>query len=104
MQEVFEINMSSQWVKSNPGDMEDDIKNKFKSLKEMRCDKKCNTYLGIQDEIKKWLVFLPLITDLRDPAMRPRHWDSLKKKVQKDFTVDGEDPREAGGHLEGRHL
>jgi dynein heavy chain, axonemal len=88
MQEVFEINMSSQWVKSNPGDMEDDIKNKFKSLKEMRCDKKCNTYLGIQDEIKKWLVFLPLITDLRDPAMRPRHWDSLKKKVQKDFTVD----------------
>lgn len=88
MQEVFEVNMSSQWVKSNPGDMEDDIKNKFKALKEMRCDKKCNTYLGIQDEIKKWLVFLPLITDLRDPAMRPRHWDSLKKKVQKDFTVD----------------
>jgi dynein heavy chain len=61
--------------------MEDEIKNKFKSLKEMRCDKKCNTYLGIQDEIKKWLVFLPLISDLRDPAMRPRHWDSLKKKV-----------------------
>jgi hypothetical protein len=47
MQEVFEANMSSQWVKSNPGDMEDDIKNKFKALKEMRCDKKCNTYLGI---------------------------------------------------------
>jgi dynein heavy chain len=88
MQEVFEANMSSQWVKSNPGDMEDDIKNKFKALKEMRCDKKCNTYLGIQDEIKKWLVFLPLISDLRDPAMRPRHWDSLKKKVQKDFNVD----------------
>ncbi len=88
MQEVFEANMSSQWVKSNPTDMEDDIKNKFKSLKEMRCDKKCNTYIGIQEEIKKWLVFLPLITDLRDPAMRPRHWDSLKKKVQKDFVVD----------------
>jgi len=68
--------------------MEDEVKNKFKSLKEMRCDKKSNAYVGIQEDIKKWLVFLPLISDLRDPAMRDRHWDSLKVKVQKDFTVD----------------
>ena len=80
--------MSSKWVKSNPGDMEDDVKNRFKALKEMRCDKKCNAYIGIQEEIKKWLVFLPLIADLRDPAMRERHWTSLKNKVQKDFNVD----------------
>ena len=80
--------MSSQWVKSNPIEMEDEVKNRFKSLKEMRCDKKCNTYIGIQEDIKKWLVFLPLISDLRDPAMRERHWAALKAKVQKDFTVN----------------
>lgn len=80
--------MTSKWVKSNPTEMEDDVKNKFKALKEMRCDKKCNAYIGIQEDIKKWLVFLPLITELRDPAMRPRHWAALKVKVQKDFTVD----------------
>lgn len=74
MQESFEGYMSSQWVKSNPMEMEDEVKNKFKSLKEMRCDKKCNAYIGIQEEIKKWLVFLPLISDLRDPSMRDRHW------------------------------
>jgi dynein heavy chain len=68
--------------------MEDEVKNKFKALKEMRCDKKCNAYIGIQEDIKKWLVFLPLIGDLRDPAMRDRHWASLKAKVQKDFTVN----------------
>ena len=90
MQENFESYMSSQWVLSNPLDMEDEVKNKFKSLKEMRCDKKSNTYIGIQEEIKKWLVFLPLISDLRDPSMRDRHWDALKVKVQKDFTVDEE--------------
>ena len=88
MQETFEENMRSQWVKSNPTDMEDEIKNRFKTLKEMRCDKKCNAYQGVQEDIKKWLVFLPLITDLRDPAMRDRHWTALKNKVQKDFTVD----------------
>jgi dynein heavy chain, axonemal len=88
MQDTFEEYMRSQWVKSNPGDMEDEVKNRFKALKEMRCDKKCNAYLGIQEEIKKWLVFLPLISDLRDPAMRDRHWTSLKNKVQKDFNVD----------------
>jgi dynein heavy chain len=88
MQENFESYMRSQWVKSNPSEMEDEVKNKFKALKEMRCDKKCNTYIGIQEEIKKWLVFLPLISDLRDPSMRDRHWTSLKAKVQKDFTVN----------------
>jgi dynein heavy chain len=88
MQETFEENMRSQWVKSNPTEMEDEIKNRFKTLKEMRCDKKCNAYQGVQEDIKKWLVFLPLITDLRDPAMRDRHWTALKNKVQKDFTVD----------------
>jgi len=88
MLETFEENMRSQWVKSNPTDMEDEIKNRFKTLKEMRCDKKCNAYQGVQEDIKKWLVFLPLISDLRDPAMRDRHWTALKNKVQKDFTVD----------------
>ena len=82
--------MLSQWVKSNPMEMEDEVKNKFKALKEMRCDKKCNAYIGIQEEIKKWLVFLPLISDLRDPSMRDRHWAALKVKVQKDFTVNEE--------------
>jgi dynein heavy chain len=50
-------------------------------LKEIKVDKKCNAYLGIQDEIKKWLIFLPLISELRDDAMRPRHWKAIKDKV-----------------------
>ena len=47
----------------------------------MKVDKKCNSYLGIQDEVKKWLVFLPLIAELRDDAMRDRHWKMIKDKV-----------------------
>jgi dynein heavy chain len=54
--------------------MEDEVKKLQKTLKEMKVDKKANAYNGILEEIKKWLLFLPLIAELRDPAMRERHW------------------------------
>jgi dynein heavy chain, axonemal len=68
--------------------MEEEVKTNQKFLKEMKCDKKCNAYIGIQEEIKQWLVFLPLIAELRDDSMRPRHWKMIKDKVQKDFEVN----------------
>lgn len=80
--------MEAKWVDTNPFDMEEEVKGVFKVLKEMRVDKKCNAYLGIQEDIKRWLVFLPLISELRDEAMRPRHWKAIKNKVQKDFDVN----------------
>jgi hypothetical protein len=30
-----------------------------------------------QDVVKKWTVFCPLVGELRDPAMRQRHWAQL---------------------------
>lgn len=65
--------------------MEDEAKKNMKNLKEMKVDKKNNAYIGIQDEIKKWLVFLPMIAELRDDAMRDRHWDAIRKKVGVNF-------------------
>jgi dynein heavy chain len=60
----------------------------MKTLKDMKVDKRANAYVGILDEIKKWLVFLPLIEDLAIPAMQPRHWDDLKKRINAEFTID----------------
>lgn len=80
--------MDTKWVDTDPFEMEEEVKKQLKTLKEMRVDKKCNAYLGIQDEVKKWLVFLPLIAELRDDAMRDRHWKMIKTKVQKDFEID----------------
>jgi len=68
--------------------MEDEVKKLMKILKDMKVDKRANAYLGILDEIKKWIVLLPLLSELRDPAMRDRHWDAIRKKVKKNFTVD----------------
>jgi dynein heavy chain len=70
----FEGYMKSKWIETDPYDMEDECKKLMKSLKEMKVDKKQNAYVGILEEIKKWLIFLPLIADLRDDSMRDRHW------------------------------
>jgi dynein heavy chain len=54
----------------------------------MKVDKKCNAYIGILEEIKKWMKFLPLVESLRDKAMRERHWDLIREKVQSNFVID----------------
>jgi dynein heavy chain len=65
--------------------MEDEVKKLMKTLRDMKVDKRANAYIGINEEIKKWLIFLPLIAELADPAMRDRHWDAIRVKVKKQF-------------------
>lgn len=85
---TFDEFMAAKWVEVQPYEMEDKVKKLLNSLKSMKVDKRCNAYVGIMDEIKKWLVFLPLIAELADPDMRERHWDDLKNKVGQQFTID----------------
>jgi dynein heavy chain len=52
----------------------------------------------LRKEMKSWTVWqamnqkvdefrktMPLITDLKNPAIRPRHWDQLKEEMDKEF-------------------
>jgi dynein heavy chain len=87
-QKKFESFMTNKWIETQPFEMEDEVKKLMKALKDMKVDKKANAYAGVLEEIKKWLVFLPLIAELADQAMRDRHWEDLKKKVGKQFTID----------------
>ena len=86
--EEFSKNMKNKWLQTNAFDLEEDVKKLFKKLKDMKVDRKCNAYIGISDEIKKWLTFLPLVGELRDDSMRDRHWDALRKAINGDFVVD----------------
>ena len=81
LQKTFDVWLSTQFSETKPYDMEDDAKKIQKGIREMKVDKKSNTYMGVLDEIKKWLVFLPMIQELRDEAMRDRHWDMIRAKV-----------------------
>jgi len=87
-QKTFDRFMTNKWIETQPFEMEDEVKKLMKALKDMKVDKKANAYAGLLEEIKKWLIFLPLIAELADPSMRDRHWDDLKSKVGKQFTID----------------
>lgn len=54
----------------------------------MKVDKKSNAYIGILEELKLWLKFLPLCGQLRDPSMRERHWDMVREKSNSSFVID----------------
>lgn len=88
VQKAFSGFMNNKWIETEPFEMEDEVKKLMKVLKDMKVDKRANAYAGILEEIKKWLIFLPLIAELADKAMRDRHWDSIKAKVGVQFTID----------------
>ena len=44
--------MKNKWIETKPFEMEDDVKKLMTTLKDMKCDKKANAYIGIMDEIK----------------------------------------------------
>ena len=74
----FETNT---WEATNPEEMDEITKKLEKQLKAMKVDKRSNAYIGILEELKKWLKFILLVGPLRDPAMRERHWQTIRDKV-----------------------
>jgi dynein heavy chain len=84
-QTKFDQYMVTCWPEIEPFEMEDDVKKIMGTLKNMKVDKRCDAYDGLMKEIKKWLVFLPLIGELRNDAMRDRHWDMIRKLVGSEF-------------------
>jgi dynein heavy chain len=87
-QSTFETYMQTGWPAIEPFEMEDVVKKFMSGLKNMKVDRRCDAYEGLMKEIKKWLTFLPLIGELRNEAMRERHWDMIRKLVGREFQVD----------------
>lgn len=87
-QTIFRGYLDNTWEETKTDEMEEEVKKLERTLKGMKVDKKCNTYIGILEEIKTWLKFLPLCGQLRDPSMRERHWDMVREKVKANFVID----------------
>ena len=86
---LFQGYMDNKWVETRTADMEEEVKRERDILTKMnKVDKKSKAYMGLLDECKKWQQFLPLINGLRDEAMRDRHWDIIREKVNSNFVVD----------------
>ncbi|KAL0479463.1 dynein beta chain [Acrasis kona] len=50
-----------------------------------------DSYTGLFNTVNNMLTSLPLVQDLRSPAMRTRHWDQLLEETHKKGTADPED-------------
>lgn len=73
--------LASAWNDVESIEWEEENKGMMKSLKDIKVDRKSNCFLGINDLIKNWSIFLPLVSQVKEESMRPRHWDLLKKAV-----------------------
>ena len=75
-----------KWGNVNTNDMEDEIKKLKKSLLDQKAiDRRANAFVGINEDIKRWGTFLPLLGELQDPSMEVedgRHWKKLKDIVK----------------------
>lgn len=59
-----------------------------KSIDKMIRDEDC--YKGLDSMVKSFTASLPLVAELRSPAMRERHWDALMAATKKKIAL--EDP------------
>jgi dynein axonemal heavy chain len=50
-----------------------------RSVKQWKC------WQALSDQIRRFRQTMPLINDLRNPAMRSRHWEQLKDEIQQEF-------------------
>ena len=88
-QTIFQGYMDNKWVETKTTEMEEEVKKEKDILTKMnKVDKKSKAYIGLLDDCKKWMQFLPLINGLREDAMRERHWDIIREKVNSNFVVD----------------
>ncbi len=75
-----------KWGNINTMDMEDEIKKLRKGLTDQKAiDRRSNAYVGLNDDLKRWATFLPLLGELKDPSMDAedgRHWKKLKDLVK----------------------
>jgi hypothetical protein len=69
-QDQFDQYLKLKWDQLDLNEMEDTVKRMRTALQPIKiADKKCNTFTGIYEEIKKWGIFIPEITDLKHESM-----------------------------------
>jgi dynein heavy chain len=69
--------------------LQEQAKSLAKDVKNMsRGAKIWSAHKGVEDTVKNMQTTLPLITDLKNPAMRERHWKQLARATGVSFSMD----------------
>lgn len=51
--------------------------------------KKWKVWEAMKEKVEQFRQTMPLIQDLKNPALRPRHWDALRSEVSKARQIHG---------------
>jgi dynein heavy chain, axonemal len=87
----FDVWKKTLWNDINTEQMEDASKSfvkEVRSINKVIRDEDC--FKGLDGMVKAFTSSLPLVAELRSPAMRDRHWDALMKATGK--TINLSDP------------
>ncbi|MCP4294102.1 MAG: hypothetical protein GY786_00655 [Proteobacteria bacterium] len=92
VQDQFSNNLLMCWKAIDAVEMQDNTKKLNKELTKIKgVDRKSNVYKGIAKDIRNWVLFLPIIEDLKKDAMvvpDDRHWKDFKTIIEKNFEVN----------------
>lgn len=81
--------MEVTWTDVRVEEMEDGVKVLEKELKALDKNiRDTSAYKGLQTDLKNFMTSVPLVGDLRSPAMRDRHWQLLMEATKKTFVID----------------
>ena len=77
------------WNDINCEEIEDGAKGLYKQLRGLdKFVKQSNTYLETEKRVKNFMSTIPLVSDLRHPSMRDRHWAMLMDLTGVKFVID----------------
>lgn len=85
---TYDRYLNSNWNKVESLEWNEENNKLIKDLREIKVDRKCHAFLGISNTTKNWAIFLPLVSQLREDCMQPRHWEMLKKEVKSSFELN----------------
>ena len=77
------------WSQVDTSEIEDGAKARDKDVRGLtKAIKGRDVFGGLQTYVKNFLTSIPLVADLRSPAMRERHWQQLMETTATQFNVN----------------
>jgi dynein heavy chain len=82
------------WSKLDAEGLEDSAKGLVQSLRKLpKSVRQSDAFQGMDKAVKEFVITCPIITSLRSPAMRERHWRELMEVVKKQFALPSSKPQ-----------
>lgn len=92
--DAIEQAKQTTWAALNPNEFEDSARQLVQNIRRLpKTIRSSDAFKGLDRTAKEFLNACPLITSLRSPAMRERHWRELMDVVKREFPLPADNPQ-----------